>query len=132
MVNHDKTPEQRLDKWLWHARFYKTRSLASKTIKAKRIRLNGSLVSKASVVIKKGDVLTFIKADQFRVIEVVDMVEARVSAPLANTLYLDSSPPVVKRDPFDPRNAKTPTRPQGEGRPTKADRRAIDRLHNKD
>jgi len=63
-------PGLRIDKWLWQARFFKTRSLATKLVQSGKLRLNGDLISKPARMISVGDVLTFPKALDTRVIEV--------------------------------------------------------------
>ena len=65
----------RIDKWLWYARFFKSRSLAAKHVQAGEIRVNRQRVSKASVVLKVGDVLTFALGDTIRVVEVAALGE---------------------------------------------------------
>ena len=67
----------RIDKWLWYARFYKTRSLASKACQSGHIVLNGQSVSKASVTVVVGDRLQFFQGQHLRVIEVVAPGERR-------------------------------------------------------
>ncbi|MDC1262553.1 S4 domain-containing protein, partial [Planktomarina temperata] len=57
----------RIDKWLWQARFFKTRSLATKLVQSGKLRLNGELISKPARMISVGDVLTFPKALDTRV-----------------------------------------------------------------
>jgi ribosome-associated heat shock protein Hsp15 len=84
----------RVDKWLWYARFYKSRSLAAKHIQAGDIRVNRQRISKASAILKIGDVLTFAQGDLIRVIEVVALGERRGPAPEARDLYHDLAPPV--------------------------------------
>ncbi len=126
----EQSEKLRIDKWLWHARFYKTRSLASKACQAGHIVLNGQSVSKASVTVVAGDRLQFFQGTHLRVVEVVAMGERRGPAPEAQTLYVDHSPPRVpkKEVAADIRTAPIAEREAGSGRPTKAERRAIDRL----
>ncbi|OSQ32544.1 RNA-binding S4 domain-containing protein [Thalassospira sp. MCCC 1A03138] len=120
----------RIDKWLWYARFYKTRSLASKACQSGHIVLNGQSVSKASVTVVVGDRLQFFQGPHLRVIEVVAPGERRGPAPEAQQLYIDHSPPRVakKEVASDIRTAPIAEREAGSGRPTKAERRATDRL----
>lgn len=120
----------RIDKWLWYARFYKTRSLASKACQSGHIVLNGQSVSKASVTVVAGDRLQFFQGPHLRVIEVVAPGERRGPAPEAQLLYVDHSPPRVakKEVASDIRTAPIAKREAGSGRPTKAERRATDRL----
>ncbi|MEN3950136.1 RNA-binding S4 domain-containing protein [Iodidimonas sp. SYSU 1G8] len=82
----------RVDKWLWYARFYKSRSLAAKHIQAGDIRVNRQRISKASAILRIGDVLTFAQGDLIRVIEVVALGERRGPAPEARALYHDLAP----------------------------------------
>lgn len=123
---------ERIDKWLWHARFFKSRTLASDLVKSKRLRLNSLRISKPSVLVHAGDILTFPKANDVKVIEVKAIGTRRGSATEAQLLYTDLSPDPIYQDPLDPRTMKVPTREQGMGRPTKADRRAIDKLRDTD
>ena len=123
---------ERIDKWLWHARFFKSRTLATDVVKARKLRINSLVISKPSVLVKAGDILTFTKGHQVKVIEVKATATRRGPASEAQMLYNDLSPESVWRDPLDPRTMKVPTRPQGMGRPTKADRRAMDKLRDSD
>ncbi|MEM0978119.1 MAG: RNA-binding S4 domain-containing protein [Pseudomonadota bacterium] len=86
----------RLDKWLWHARFFKSRSLAAGQIKRDRFRVNGQVVAKASALIKSGDVLTFALNSDVRVIEIVALGTRRGPAIEAKTLYVDLNPPTKR------------------------------------
>jgi len=117
---------QRVDKWLWYARFFKSRSLASKYVSEGKLRVNSSKISKPAHGLAVGDVLTFVKADQVRVIEVLGLGTRRGPAPEAQTLYHDQSPPPVPKK-YVPENPKY----QGNGRPTKKDRRQTDAFHAK-
>ncbi|MBX2833053.1 MAG: RNA-binding S4 domain-containing protein [Rhodospirillales bacterium] len=130
----EQTEKLRVDKWLWHARFYKTRSLASKACQARHIVLNGQSVSKASVMIVVGDRLQFFQGPHLRVVEVVGLGDRRGPAPEAQALYVDHSPPRMpkKETASDIRTAPIAERDAGAGRPTKAERRAIDRLRRED
>ena len=120
----------RIDKWLWYARFFKSRTLAGKLCAGKRLRLNGQLVAKAHATLKPGDVLTFPKETDIRVIRVVALATRRGPASEAEALYEDLEPP-VRRSRNDEKKPPLPgSRDSGAGRPTKADRRALDRLQH--
>lgn len=112
----------RLDKWLWHGRFFKTRTLAATRIEAGDFRLNGVHVRKRSAAIAVSDVLTFAQGDIVRVVRVEALGTRRGPAPEAQTLYTDLSPPVAKRAEILPENPGF----EGKGRPTKRDRRKLD------
>ncbi|MEQ8194288.1 MAG: RNA-binding S4 domain-containing protein [Rhodospirillales bacterium] len=117
----------RVDKWLCYARFFKSRSLAAKLCAGRRLRINGETGAKAHHPVKIGDVLTFPKGPHIRVIKVVALGTRRGPAPEAQALYEDLQPPAAKKSDT-PRTPKPAERAPGAGRPTKADRRAIDRL----
>ncbi|MES0861547.1 RNA-binding S4 domain-containing protein [Ruegeria sp. SCPT10] len=108
----------RIDKWLWQARFFKTRSLAAKQVSGGHVRLNGNRVLKPAQAVGPGDVLTFPQARTVRVVKVEALGDRRGPASEAQTLYSDLTPKQEVR----------PTNPgfEGKGRPTKKDRRAID------
>ena len=108
----------RVDKWLWHARFFKTRTLAAKIVSGGHVRVNSDKISKPAHSIVVGDVLTFSQGNNIRVIEVLELGERRGPAPEAQTLYLDKSP-IQEKDPSQPKS-------EGKGRPTKKDRRNLD------
>jgi len=110
----------RLDKWLWHARFFKSRGLAAGLVKSGRCRVDGTLVSKPSRTVAPGMVLTFPKADEVRVIKVLALGERRGPAPEAQALYEDLTP---QRPPKD-----IAIEQRVGGRPTKKDRRDMDQL----
>ena len=77
----------RVDKWLWHARFFKTRTLATRLAAAGNIRINGQKQSRASASIRIGDVLTFPLNRHIRLIEVVALSTRRGPAAEARLLY---------------------------------------------
>ena len=114
----------RLDKWLWYARFFKSRTLAAKLCASGRIRLDGTIVQKPHHQVRAGNVLTFPLGPHVRVIKILALGTRRGPAPEARTLYEDLAPP----QPTPPAATASPQRPRGSGRPTKAERRAIDRL----
>ena len=77
----------RLDKWLWHARFFKSRSLASRYIEKSRCRIDGRIVSKSHATVAPGMVLTFALGSCVHVVRVVALGERRGPAPEARALY---------------------------------------------
>ncbi|WP_146587967.1 RNA-binding S4 domain-containing protein [Puniceibacterium confluentis] len=113
----------RLDKWLWQARFFKTRSLSAKLVAGGSVRVNGQRVAKPATLVGQADVLTFPQADDVRVIRIVGLGDRRGPAPEARALYEDLSPP-APRAATDP--APHVPRYDGGGRPTKRDRRRMD------
>ena len=129
-------PERlRIDKWLWHARFFKSRSLAGETASSGRLRVNGARITKAAYLVKEGDVLTFPQGRRIRVVRVLGMGTRRGPAAEAERLYDDLDPPVtgaVASAPGGQAAAKSGERPQGSGRPTKRERRDIDALRASD
>jgi ribosome-associated heat shock protein Hsp15 len=113
----------RLDKWLWHARFFKTRSLAGKVVSEHGVRVNGTRTSKPARAIGPGDVLTFNAGARVRVVRLLEIGTRRGPAPEAQALYDDLSPPPPERD------ATAPVAASG-GRPTKRDRRSMDKFRS--
>lgn len=118
----------RIDKWLWHARFCKSRSLAQRLCGGGRLRLNGNRVTKAHVTINPGDVLTFPMGPHVRVVRVAALGHRRGPASEAATLYEDLAPPQPRNRDADPSPSSPARRAPGSGRPTKTERRATDRL----
>lgn len=114
-------PKLRLDKWLWQARFFKTRSLAAKQVSAGHVRVNGTRVGKPARTISPGDVLTFVQARKVRVICVDVLGDRRGPAPEAQALYTDLTP---EPDPAPTPPTKNP-RFEGKGRPDKRQRRVL-------
>ena len=113
----------RADKWLWHARFFKTRTLATRLAAAGNIRINGQKQSRAAARLRIGDVLTFPLNQHVRVIEVVALSTRRGPAVEAQALYLDRDPPQPKRKAKKLVDSAA-FRDAGSGRPTKKHRRA--------
>jgi ribosome-associated heat shock protein Hsp15 len=118
----------RLDKWLWFARFFKSRTLATRFLEDGKARLRGS-VAKSHARIRVGDVITFSLRGNVCIVAVRQLGTRRGPAAEARTLYEDLSPA------RPPKALEQPTpfeRDPGAGRPTKAERRAIDRLRSED
>lgn len=123
----EEMTSQRIDKWLWCARFVKTRTLAGKLAASGVIRLTRegetNRVEKASAPVRIGDHLAFLTGRRLLVIEVNGFGLRRGPAAEAKLLYTDHSPPPK---PDTPEAAGS--RERGAGRPTKKERRAIDRV----
>lgn len=117
---------QRIDKWLWHARVVRTRTAAAALADRGSVRINGERIDAASRLVRPGDVLT-IALDRVRVLKVLSFSERRGSATDASVLFEDLAPP--RRQEAENRvEAASVIRDPGAGRPTKRERRAIDRL----
>lgn len=129
-MTEQKVAYLRADKWLWYARFFKTRTLASRVCASGQLRVAGSTVAKAHQKIKVGDVLTFPQGRHIRVIKVLALGQRRGPASEAQGLYEDLKPP-TSEGRLPPRPG-TATRPPGSGRPTKKERRALTRLQSED
>ncbi|MEM6666866.1 MAG: S4 domain-containing protein [Pseudomonadota bacterium] len=80
-------PTQRLDRWIWHARFAKTRAVAQGMISKGRIRVNKTKVTKPGYPVGPGDVLTISRSGWVDVVTIEDVAEKRGSATVAATLY---------------------------------------------
>jgi len=105
----------RADKWLWHARFFKTRGLAAKVISSGHLRVNGDKAPKPARSVAPGDVLTFPQGHRIRVVKIVALSARRGPAPEAQALYEDMTP----ETPEAPKNPAY----DGKGRPSGKDRR---------
>ncbi len=116
---------QRLDKWLWAARFYKTRSLAVEAINGGKIHLNKNRV-KPSRTIRPDDILTISKPPYQHIITVLGLSKQRRPAPEAQQLYIESEASIEKRADL---HEQIKNQPLGfrtdKGRPNKRDRRHI-------
>lgn len=112
----------RLDIWLWAVRLTPTRSAATELCRAGRVVVNDR-PAKPATAVRVGDRIEARIAQRQRVVEVTQVIAKRVGAPLVADCLIDHSPPVV-RDLAEP----VLQRDRGAGRPTKRDRRQIDRL----
>jgi ribosome-associated heat shock protein Hsp15 len=117
----------RIDKWLWAARLTKTRGIAAEALKAGRVVINGA-VAKPSREVRPGDALELRIGPTRRMLTVDALSERRVSAALAAGLYTETEASIEARD--EAREQRRLTRPRfddGGGRPTKRDRRRLER-----
>lgn len=115
----------RMDKWLWAARFYKTRTLAAQAVEAGQARLGGERVKSAHVV-RVGDTITIRKQGLAWVVEVTVVSDRRGSATLAATLYQETPASLAERtEELARRKAAIAGQPVLAGRPTKRDRRKL-------
>lgn len=117
----------RVDQWLWAVRIYKTRSLAAGACRGGHVKVNGKPAKPASLV-RLGDRVEAWAGDRHRVLEVSRLIDKRVSAPLAAECLVDHSPAPPPREEYVP---PLFARDRGAGRPTKKDRRNIDRLRRR-
>lgn len=113
----------RLDKWLWQARFFKSRSLAATTVSAGKVRVDGTPVSKPARTVGPGNTLTFVKERETKVVKILACGVRRGPAPEAQALYEDLTPekPTPKVGDTVAKNLEF----TGKGRPTKRDRRTL-------
>lgn len=91
-------PKLRLDKWLWQARFFKTRALAAEIVEAGHLRLNGQRCTKPGHAVSQGDTLTFPQGTRIRLIRVLEPGARRGPATEARRLYLDLDAPALSPD----------------------------------
>jgi ribosome-associated heat shock protein Hsp15 len=128
-VSADPAPpeRQRVDKWMWHARLVRTRSDAAELAGRGHVRVNGERISAASRKVGRGDVLTVVLG-RVRVVKVTAFAERRGDAQAAKGLYEDLEPFTGAPSPASskPELDRSPPGP----RPTKRDRRALDRMRN--
>jgi len=117
---------QRIDKWLWHARVVRTRQAAAALAASGHVRINAQRIDAASRPVKPGDVVTVALDRTVRILKVVGFAERRGSAEDARALCED-----ILQDEKSLAETSVPppaVRDRGAGRPTKQERRAIDRL----
>ncbi len=119
-------PAVRADRWLWAARFYKSRALAAQACDGGKVSVNGQ-AAKPHRLVRVNDVLLVTHPAGPKILNVVGLAERRGSAQQAGLLYEDKSPPAPPRER---RSFLIPPliRPPGAGRPTKRERRALGRV----
>lgn len=127
-TNDAALPRQRLDKWLWAARFFKTRALAAAAVDGGKVRVNGH-AAKPAKEIKPGDTLDLTLGPAQWTISVVALNDYRRPAPEAQQLYAESDDSRARRQAAAEQRALAPA-PGSElhGRPTKRDRRKLQRF----
>jgi len=113
----------RVDSWIWSVRLLKTRAAASAACRAGHVKVNGARVKPAHPV-RAGDEVRFRGEDRERIVIVSRVITKRVGAPVAAECYVDNSPPPPPRE----EKAAVAVRDRGAGRPTKRERRSIDKL----
>ena len=114
---------QRIDKWLWHARVVRTRSAAAALVTSGQVRVNAQRIDAPSRAVRVGDVVTVALDRAVRVLKVLGFAQRRGSADEARVLWEDLTPVAAERGPVPPAGRET-----GAGRPTKRERRLIDRF----
>ncbi len=124
----DQPGSVRLDKWLWAARFFKTRALATEAVQGGKVHLNGQRVKPARAV-QPGDELCIHKGDLEYTVTVTGLGERRVSARVASTWYEESEASRAQREErIRQRRLLAAAMPRMPGRPNKKDRRLIHRF----
>jgi ribosome-associated heat shock protein Hsp15 len=122
----DPLESVRLDKWLWAARVFKTRSLAAHACDGGKVHVNEQ-AAKPARALRPGDLVRVsLSEGRRRILRVAALGDRRGPAPVARTLFDDLTPP----EPPRTRLAPPPRRVPGAGRPTKRERRALDRLRH--
>jgi ribosome-associated heat shock protein Hsp15 len=115
------TESVRVDKWVWAIRLYKTRADATDACRGGHVKVNGASAKPATPV-RVGDRVEVRVHDMDRDVEVVELLEKRVGAAVAATCFVDHTPPPPEDD-----GVRVAERERGAGRPTKRDRRQLDR-----
>jgi len=124
----DETADHRLDKWLWHARFYKTRSLATAAINGGKVHLNGERIKPAHRI-RVGDRLSVSLQGMVAEFEVLNLPRRRGPAAEAQGAYLETPASAERRAKLqEQQRLAQVSRPRSEGRPDKRDRRRLMRL----
>jgi ribosome-associated heat shock protein Hsp15 len=113
----------RVDSWIWSVRLIKTRSAASDACRAGHVRVNGVRVKPAHAV-RAGDEVRLRVEGRERIVVVQRVIIKRAGAPVAAECYIDNSPPPPPREEA----VAVAVRDRGAGRPTKRERRSIDKL----
>lgn len=123
----DASPSARVDSWIWAVRLFKTRSLATAACRAGHVRVNGDRVKSAQPV-RPGDEVRVRVAGFDRIVVVTRVVSKRVGASVAAECYVDNTPPPPPREEV----ALLPLRDRGAGRPTKRERRDMEKLRGRE
>lgn len=116
----------RADKWLWAVRVFKTRTQAGAACRGNLVKVEGQPI-KPSRELREGDVLQIEKEVAVRKCRVIDFPPRRISAREADAFREDLTPPPARKGPLDFLDFPSPRRDKGQGRPTKRERRELDR-----
>ena len=115
----------RLDKWLWAARFFKTRALASRAIAAGHVKMDGDRL-KPAFAVRTGMLLQIQKGPYQHVVKVLELSEKRGPASVAQQLYAETADSVARREELALQfKIQTQSQPDSKGRPSKRDRRDL-------
>ena len=129
-MSSDSTDRVRLDKWLWAARFYKTRGLAAEAIDGGKVDVNQARVKRAKMV-QVGDEVRIRQTPFEHVVIVRGVSEQRGPASVAATLYEETAGSRARRDALKTQIRSMPADDWESGRPTKRDRREIERFRRR-
>jgi ribosome-associated heat shock protein Hsp15 len=129
-MSSDSTDRVRLDKWLWAARFYKTRGLAAEAIDGGKVDVNQARVKRAKMV-QVGDEVRIRQTPFEHVVIVRGVSEQRGPASVAATLYEETAGSKARRDALKTQIRSMPADDWESGRPTKRDRREIERFRRR-
>jgi ribosome-associated heat shock protein Hsp15 len=116
----------RVDRWLWAVRLYKTRATATAACRGGHVRVNGT-AAKPATPVRVGDRVEARAGGRQRVLEVAQVIDKRVGASVAAECLVDHSPPPPPKDSLPPVVLRDP----GTGRPTKRERRHLDRFRGR-
>lgn len=117
----------RVDRWLWAVRLYKTRTAAAAACRGGHVRVN-DVRAKPAQRVTVGDTVRARVGGRERIVEITGIIDRRMSAAVASECLVDHSPPAPQRPPA---MAPGRERPRGEGRPTKRERRQLDRVRGR-
>jgi len=121
----------RVDKWLWAARFFKTRALASKAVDGGKVHVNGQR-TKSSRLIQVGDQLEITRGQIQTVVDITDLSDKRGPAKLAQNLYLETAESIQQRElKTQQRRLLNASMPSSQGKPDKRQRRQIRKVSGK-
>jgi len=123
-----KNISERIDKWLWHVRLFKTRNQAAQNCRSGKVKVNGRSSGKSSSPLKAGDRVTIQYRYHTRTVQVLDFPKRRVAAKHIDVFYRDLTPPAEYRKKELVGLHQFAHRPRGMGRPSKKERRQIETL----
>jgi ribosome-associated heat shock protein Hsp15 len=119
------TTTTRVDRWLWAIRLFKTRTDATDACRGGHVKVNGA-TAKPATPVRIGDRVAAHLHERDRLVEVTRLIDKRVGPPIAVECYVDHSPPAPPREAIRPL-----FRDPGAGRPTKRERRQMDRFRSR-